>query len=117
MDPFSIRMDNGIRSINSSIKTFIKTVYYSNNMVKKVEKVGTNLFAILSLIFSIVFSPGGLILGIIALNQIKRTGEEGRILAIIGIIISCVKIAFWIIAVLVWMFFVGLIATIIGIGR
>ena len=84
---------------------------------KEKDKVGTNLFAILSLVFSLVFSPAGLILGIIAINQINRTGEDGRILAIIGIVISCVKIAFWIIAVLVWLFFVGLIATIVGVAR
>jgi hypothetical protein len=44
----------------------------------------TNLVAILSLVFAFLFPLAGLILGIVALNQIKKTGEEGRVIAIIG---------------------------------
>jgi uncharacterized membrane protein len=50
----------------------------------------TNLLAILSLVGAFVFPLAGLILGIIALKQIKQTGEQGRGLALAGIIISAV---------------------------
>lgn len=49
----------------------------------------TNLMAILALIFTFVGFPVGLVLGIIALIQIQRTGEQGKWLAIAAIIISC----------------------------
>ncbi|UCD20634.1 MAG: DUF4190 domain-containing protein [archaeon] len=49
---------------------------------------GTNTMAILGLIFAFVFSILGLIFSIIALNQIKKSGEKGHGLAIAGLIIS-----------------------------
>lgn len=61
----------------------------------------TNLLAILSLVGAFVFSLAGLILGIIALKQIKQTGEQGRGLALAGIIISSVAIVLSIIYVIV----------------
>jgi len=65
--------------------------------------VGTNGLAIASLICAFVFPIVGVILGHIALNQIKQTNQEGRGLAIaglaigysaigIGLIIACVYI-------------------------
>lgn len=54
----------------------------------------TNTLAVLSLVFSFFFQLVGLILGIIALKQIKEKGEEGRGLAIAGIIISIVGMVF-----------------------
>lgn len=51
-----------------------------------------NTMAILSLIFAFLFFPLGFIFGIISLKQIKNNEEEGRILAIIGIIISLIPI-------------------------
>ncbi len=38
----------------------------------------TNIFSILSLVFAFLFFPLGLIFGIIALIQIKKTGEQGK---------------------------------------
>ncbi|RWZ67963.1 DUF4190 domain-containing protein [Labedella populi] len=64
----------------------------------------TNLLAILSLVGAFVFSLAGLILGIIALKQIKQTGEQGRGLALAGIIISSIGIVLgiiWAIVVIV----------------
>lgn len=52
----------------------------------------TNTMAIVSLICAFFFSPAGLVCGIVALNQIKRTREGGRGLAIAGVIISAVSI-------------------------
>lgn len=50
----------------------------------------TNGMAIGALISSLVFPPLGIVLGHIALSQIKRTGEEGRTLAIVGLVIGYV---------------------------
>lgn len=52
---------------------------------------GTNALAIASLIIALIcFPPLGLILGIIALRQIKRTGEEGRGMALAGVWIGAI---------------------------
>jgi type II secretory pathway pseudopilin PulG len=48
----------------------------------------TNTLAIVGLIFSILLPLLGFILSIISLNQIKKRGEDGKSLAIAGIIIS-----------------------------
>ncbi len=48
----------------------------------------TNGLAIASLVCAFLFAPLGIIFGHISLSQIKRTGEEGRGLAIAGLIIS-----------------------------
>ncbi len=49
----------------------------------------TSILAILSLILAFIFTPAGLILGIIALSEIKKNPSiKGRGLAIAGVIIS-----------------------------
>jgi peptidyl-prolyl cis-trans isomerase B (cyclophilin B) len=48
----------------------------------------TNGMAIASLICAFVFAPLGIVFGHISLSQIKKTGEEGRGLAIAGLVIS-----------------------------
>jgi len=48
----------------------------------------TNSLAIVSLVCAFLFAPLGIIFGHISLSQIKRTGEEGRGLAIAGLVIS-----------------------------
>lgn len=50
----------------------------------------TNVLAIIALILGIVIPIGGIICGPIALGQIKRTGENGRGLALAGLIIGIV---------------------------
>jgi hypothetical protein len=52
----------------------------------------TNTVAIVALILGILIPIGGIIAGAIALNQIKQTGENGRGLAIAGIVIGAVYI-------------------------
>ena len=52
----------------------------------------TNALAIASLISSFFVSVLGIILGFVALNQIKKTGEQGRGLALAGIIIGFVAV-------------------------
>jgi hypothetical protein len=51
----------------------------------------TNTMAIVALVGSLVLSPLGIIFGHIALSQIKRTGEDGRGLALAGLIIGYVS--------------------------
>lgn len=53
---------------------------------------GTNGLAIASLILAFFCALAGLICGIIALNQIRDRNQEGRGLAIAGIVISCISI-------------------------
>jgi hypothetical protein len=48
-----------------------------------------NVLSIIALVSSILgFAIISIVLGIISLNQIKKTGEQGKVLAIIGIIIG-----------------------------
>ncbi|MEU5693699.1 DUF4190 domain-containing protein [Actinosynnema sp. NPDC020468] len=63
---------------------------------------GTNGLAIASLILAFVFAPVGIVLGIMARNQIRRTGEDGMGLATAGMILSIVFTAIGIIAVILW---------------
>lgn len=60
-----------------------------------------NTFAVLSPIFAVVVPPAGVVLGHLALPQIRRTGERGRAAAIVGLVIGylmCVLL----IAALIW---------------
>ena len=62
----------------------------------------TNILAIISLVVSIVgFTIVGIVLGFIALSQIKKTGENGRGLAIAGVVIGFVELVLGIILVIV----------------
>ena len=58
-----------------------------------------NGMAIASLVLSVVgLSLIGVILGHIALSRIKRTGEQGYVLALIGVILGYLGILIWIVA-------------------
>ncbi|MEV7007629.1 DUF4190 domain-containing protein [Streptosporangium sp. NPDC051022] len=77
---------------------------------------GNNGMAIATLILGIagLFVCGltsivGIVLGHISLNQIKRTGEEGRGMAIAGLIMSYFGVLCWL-AVLAWLVAIGVIA-------
>jgi Domain of unknown function (DUF4190) len=63
----------------------------------------TNTLAIIALVSSFFISLLGIILGHIALNQIKTTGEGGRGLAIAALIIGYVALAFGVIFFIVMM--------------
>ncbi|MGN6427748.1 DUF4190 domain-containing protein [uncultured Leifsonia sp.] len=65
------------------------------------QKSGTNVLAIIALVGAFVFPLAGVICGHIALSQIKRTGENGRGLAIAGLIIGYVYIAFIVLMVII----------------
>jgi hypothetical protein len=47
--------------------------------------VPTNVLAIIALVLGFVVPIGGVVVGILAINQIKRTREAGRGLAVAGI--------------------------------
>jgi hypothetical protein len=50
----------------------------------------TNTMAILAIIFAFVFSPLGIVFGLIGRSQIRRTGESGDGLALAGLIFGAV---------------------------
>lgn len=60
----------------------------------------TNGMAIASLICAFVFAPLGIVFGHISLSQLKRTGEEGRGLAIAGLVIGYLVTALTIVALI-----------------
>ena len=65
----------------------------------------TNPLAITSMILSLVSlafvitSIAGVVLGHIALSQIRRTGEGGRGMAITGVVVGYVLSAFWLLMI------------------
>ncbi|WP_430336243.1 DUF4190 domain-containing protein [Rhodococcus sp. ACT016] len=67
------------------------------------RNTGTNVFAILALIFGFLGGLLAIVFGHIALNQIYRTGEQGRGLAIAGLVLGYMFLAFWVI------FLIGLV--------
>lgn len=81
----------------------------------------TNVLAIISMTASIIglvsfaiLSIAGVIMGHIALSQIKRRGEAGRGMAIAGLIVGYAGIAFWILMVVLWIAFLGIFVTAAG---
>lgn len=83
--------------------------YASSNPYTAPPQGKTNVLAIVSLVLSILWiSIPGVVCGHIALNQIKKTGENGRGLAIAGLVVGYVGILGGLLLVLFW---VGLIAT------
>ena len=64
-----------------------------------------NTLAILSVVFLFVFMPASLALGFLALSEIKKTGERGKVLAIVSICVSGFFVALLALLLLVWLFF------------
>ena len=61
-----------------------------------------NVLSIITLVSAVIgFSLISIVLGIISLNQIKKTGEQGKILAIIGIIIGALYTLLYIVLIIV----------------
>ncbi|MGV0160272.1 sensor domain-containing protein [Mycobacterium colombiense] len=60
-----------------------------------------NVLATLSVVFAFVFAPAGLILGHLALAQIRHSGERGRDRALVGVTLSYVFITAAVIALIV----------------
>jgi Domain of unknown function (DUF4190) len=60
----------------------------------------TNTMAILGLVFAFVFSPLGIVFSAIGLSQVKQRRENGRGIALAGLIVSIVFTLFWILVVI-----------------
>ncbi len=72
----------------------------------------TNSMAIAALVSSLVLAPLGIVFGHMALSQIKRSGDDGRGLAIAGLVIGYVTTALLVLfAVIVVVYFVVLIGS------
>lgn len=67
----------------------------------------TNVLAIISLISAFMFSAAAVVTGHIALSEIKRTGETGRGMALAGLIIGYVGVAFMIVIFIVYFAFLS----------
>ncbi len=63
----------------------------------------TNTLAIAALVCAFVFAPLGIVFGHISLSQIKKTGEQGRGLALSGLIISYLVCVLTVVVVVVSM--------------
>ena len=73
---------------------------------------GYNVLSIVALVLAFFFSIVGVILGFVSLSQIKRTGEQGRGLAIAAIIVGFAEIVLGIIfAIVFFAFFANAAAT------
>jgi peptidyl-prolyl cis-trans isomerase B (cyclophilin B) len=71
----------------------------------------TNAMAIVALVCAFVFAPLGILFGHISLSQIKKTGEEGRGLAVAGLVISYVITALTILVIVLSVLFI------VAVGR
>lgn len=76
--------------------------YASSNPYAAAPTQKTNTLAIISLVLAFVVSLGAVICGHIALNQIKQTGEQGRGLAIAGLVLGYAGIVFGLLAIGLW---------------
>lgn len=74
----------------------------------------TNTLAIVSLILAFFVSIGGIIVGHIALGQIKRTGEGGRGLALAGLVIGYVFTGLGLLIVIGYIVFFAILASTYG---
>ncbi|MGO2112556.1 MAG: DUF4190 domain-containing protein [Pseudoclavibacter sp.] len=83
---------------------------YSAGGVAPQEK--TNVLSIVTLILGILgFAIVPVITGHISLNQIKNTGEGGKVMAIIGLVLGYLGVIGWIIAIIAWVAIIGAAAT------
>ncbi|MCZ7421039.1 DUF4190 domain-containing protein [Verrucosispora sp. WMMA2121] len=64
---------------------------------------GTNVLAILSLVFAFVFAPAGIALGHLAKRQLRTSGEDGEQLATWGLILSYIFTGLFLLACCGWL--------------
>lgn len=75
--------------------------------------VASLVLGIIGLVFCGLTSIPGVILGHIALNRIKKTGEEGSGMAIGGLVTSYITVVIW---VLCWFIFGGMLLSVLTFG-
>jgi hypothetical protein len=67
-----------------------------------------NVLSIVSIVAAVVqFGLVAVITGHISLSQIKKTGEQGKVLAIIGLVLGYLEIVGWLIFIIVWVGFLA----------
>jgi hypothetical protein len=71
----------------------------------------TNTLAVLSLVLAFVCAPAGIVLGILARRQIRRSGEEGSGLALAGIIVGSLWTGLLAALLVVWLVAVSMLAS------
>lgn len=71
----------------------------------------TNAFALVAIILAFIQPIAAIVFGHMSLSQIKRTGDAGRGLALTGLIIGYVYVAFLVLFII---FYVSMIALMIG---
>ena len=71
----------------------------------------TNTLAVLALVLAFVCAPAGLVLGIVARRQIRRTGEEGAGLALAGIVVGSLWTALMVALFGIWLVAVSMLAS------
>ena len=74
----------------------------------------TNSMAIAALVCSLVLAPLGIVFGHIALSQIKRTGDEGKGLAIAGLVIGYIFTAIAVAWLIFFIVFLGALGSAIN---
>jgi Domain of unknown function (DUF4190) len=77
----------------------------------------TNGLAIAALIVAFVFAPAGLVMGIVAKNQIAQTGEQGEGLATAAIVVSAIFIGMTVLAFVLFFALFATVATNVHIGN
>lgn len=70
----------------------------------------TNALAVVSLICAFLFAPLGIVFGHLSLSQIKKSGEEGRGMAIAGLVIGYLLTAVAVLVVVVSVVFIAAVA-------
>lgn len=76
----------------------------------------TNTFAVVSVILAFIAPIAAIVFGHISLGQIKRNGDEGRGLALTGLIIGYVAVLFMVLAVLMCFAFLTILIASLGTG-
>lgn len=79
--------------------------YVPNTPTQGYSNPQWNTLAILSVVFLFVCMPASLALGFLALSEIKKTGERGKVLAIVSICVSGFFVALLALLLLVWSVF------------
>jgi peptidyl-prolyl cis-trans isomerase B (cyclophilin B) len=74
----------------------------------------TNSMAIVALVSALVFAPLGIVFGHIALSQIRRSDEDGKGLAIAGLVIGYVLTGLFLLVIVFWLILFVVLANEIG---
>ncbi len=76
----------------------------------------TNSMAVAALVCAFILPPLAIVLGHVALSQIRRTNEEGRSLAIAGLVIGYVATGLFLLGIIVWVALVAWLASSVDRG-